>query len=160
MKTLFVLILLIALAAGGYWYLNNGHAPKAELQNAEDQITQRAHEVGDTVRDKLKDFSLSNPEIKDELERSGKVVRKKAEQVGAAIADATADARITATIKAKLVKDQALSALRISVNTTAGVVTLSGSAAGTDEIKQAMKLAYDTEGVREVVSTLQVKTTK
>jgi len=108
----------------------------------------------------MKDFSLSNPEIKDELERSGKVVRKKAEQVGAAIADATADARITATIKAKLVKDQALSALRISVNTTAGVVTLSGSAAGTDEIKEAMKLAYDTEGVREVISTLQVKATK
>ena len=84
-------------------------------------------------------------------------MRKKAEQVGAVLADATADARITATIKAKLVKDPTLSALAISVNTTGGVVTLSGSVAGPEEIKQAMKLALETEGVREAISTLQVK---
>ena len=105
-------------------------------------------------------FSLSGPQIREELERSGKVVRKKAQEVGEVIADATADARTTAAIKGKLVKDPNLSALRISVNTTQGVVTLSGTVASTDEISQAMKLALETDGVREAISTLQVKATK
>ena len=98
-------------------------------------------------RTSSKTFSLSPSDIKEELERTGKVVRKKAEGVGTVIADATADARITGTIKAKLVKNPNLSALRISVNTTDGVVTLSGSVSSPDEISQALKLALDTEGV-------------
>ena len=116
--------------------------------------------MGDTVKDKLKDFSLSTPEIKDELERTGRVVRKKAKEVGTVLADATADARITATIKAKLVKESSLSSLRISVNTTDGVVTLSGSVDSAEQVADAMKVALETEGVREAISTLQVKAAK
>ena len=50
-----------------------------------------------------------------------------------------------------------LSALSISVNTTAGVVTLSGFVNSTEDISKAMLLALETDGVREVISTLQVK---
>ena len=78
-------------------------------------------------------------------------------EAGHAIADATADARITAAIKAKLVASRDLSALNISVNTTAGVVTLSGHVSSPENISKAMLLAMETDGVREVISTLQVK---
>ncbi len=76
---------------------------------------------------------------------------------GHAIADATADARITAAIKGKLLASRDLSALNISVNTTAGVVTLSGFVSSSEDISKAILLAMETDGVREVVSTLQVK---
>ena len=78
-------------------------------------------------------------------------------EAGHAIADATADARTTATIKAKLVASRDLSALNISVNTTAGVVTFSGAVSSSEDISKAILLAMETDGVREVVSTLQVK---
>ena len=73
------------------------------------------------------------------------------------IADATADARMTAAIKGKLVATRDLSALSISVNTTGGVVTLSGTVPAPEDISKAMLLAMDTDGVTEVISTLQVK---
>ena len=50
-----------------------------------------------------------------------------------------------------------LSALNISVNTTEGVVTMSGTVQAPEDISKAMLLAMETDGVREVISTLQVK---
>jgi osmotically-inducible protein OsmY len=55
------------------------------------------------------------------------------------------------------VADPDVSALSISVNTTGGVVTLSGTASSSENIRKAMQLAYDTDGVNQVVSTIQVK---
>ena len=156
MRTLLVLVILIALGAGVYWYTRSERAGD-QLRQAENQAAQRADQVKTAIEDKFKGISLNTSDIKEELERTGKVVRKKAEQVGAAIADATADTRITATIKAKLVKDPDLSALRVAVNTTDGVVTLSGSVDSVEQIQQALKLALETDGVREAISTLQVK---
>ena len=63
-------------------------------------------------------------DIKEDLARGGQIVRRKAREAGQAIADATADARITTAIKGKLLANRDLSALSISVNTTGGVVTL------------------------------------
>jgi len=73
------------------------------------------------------------------------------------LADTTADARITAAIKAKLLGDHDLSAISISVNTTGGIVTLSGTVPTPAAISKAMLLAMETDGVQEVISTLQVK---
>jgi hypothetical protein len=95
--------------------------------------------------------------IKEELAKTGRVVREKARKAGEAIADATADARTTAVIKTKLLKASSLSALKIDVDTTDGLVTLSGTVSAHEEIAQAVKLALETEGVHKVVSTLQVK---
>jgi hyperosmotically inducible periplasmic protein len=156
MKTLLALIVVIAIGAGIYWYYNSGG--RGTLEQAETRTAERAREAGDALRDTFKDLNVD--EIKSELEKTGRVVRKKAQQVGAAVADATADTRITTAIKAKLVKDPHLSALRISVSTTDGVVTLSGSADSAEEISEAVKLALDTEGVREAISTIQIKASR
>ena len=93
----------------------------------------------------------------DERAKTGTVIRRKAQDAGKALADATADARITAAIKGKLVASKELSALDISVNTTSGTVTLSGTVTSTENISKAMALAMETDGVNQVISTLQVK---
>jgi osmotically-inducible protein OsmY len=100
---------------------------------------------------------LTGNDIKDELARSGKVVRRSAHDAGAAIADASADARITAKIKAKLIADRELSAWNISINTTDGHVTLAGTVSSPELIGKALLLALETDGVRDATSNLQVK---
>jgi osmotically-inducible protein OsmY len=113
--------------------------------------------VGNAAQDSLRVLHLRSDDIKDELARTGRVVRREAREAGQAIADATADARVTGTIKAKLLASRDLSARDISVNTTGGVVTLSGSVTSSENIGKAILLAMETDGVREVISTLQVK---
>lgn len=146
----FLIALVLGITLGGTtaWYFTKGRENK-HVRHAQDKLGE-----------KLAAWHLTGEDIKDELSRGGQVVRRQAKEIGTAIADATADGRITATIKAKLIKDPDLSALGISVNTTDGRVTLSGTAFSHANIGKAMGIALDTEGVREVVSTLQVKMAK
>jgi hypothetical protein len=117
----------------------------------------RSASPASTPQSKGQVLDLHSNDIKDELARTGLVVRRKAQAAGQAVADATADARITAAIKAKLLTSRDLSALSISVNTTASIVTLSGTVPSVDAVSKALQLAMDTDGVSQVISTLQVK---
>src|SRR5437879_9389715 len=102
-----------------------------------------------------------NRDLKKDLSNSTEAMQEKAKKVGAAISDAAANARITAAVKARLSTGLGLSALGdISVDTTDGLVTLSGSVSSREEINKAVKIAAETEGVRQVISTLQVKPAK
>ena len=94
---------------------------------------------------------------KDELRRTGRVVRRKTEQAARKVAEATEDARTTAAIEAQLAVDPRLSALEIDVDTTDGRVTLAGRADSPEDVARAIDLAFAHENVREVVSTLQVR---
>jgi hyperosmotically inducible protein len=106
-------------------------------------------------------MELRKPDVQGELSRYGVVIKEKAREAGNAIADATSDTRATAAIKAKLTTAVGASTLaNISVSTSDGVVTLSGTVDSNDEITKAVNVAYGTEGVRKVYSTLQVKGAK
>lgn len=154
MKTLLVLLVGAAIGIGAYIYFKQpGANPK--LDRAGDKIADGTEAVKDKWNEKVAD--LDTDHIRDELASTGKVIRKKAEQAGANLSDATADARITTQIKSKFAVEPNLSALKISVNTTDGVVTLAGTVSSHDYIQQAMKLALEVEGVAQVISTLQVK---
>lgn len=153
MKTLLVLIIGAAIGIGGYIFFRDMQR-KSPLDRATDKISESAENLKDKVNDKL---DLDTNEIKAELARTGKVIRKKAEQARNAITDAATDARITTEIKSKFAVESDLSALKISVNTTDGVVTLSGTVSSTEAIQKAMKIALAVDGVSQVVSTLQVK---
>jgi hypothetical protein len=156
MRAFIALVLGVAIGGAVVWYyLNNRGTP--HVRAAAENVGTAAKSARDTVQDELSRLNLRPDDIKAELARTGQVVRRKAEEAGHAIADATADARITAAIKTKLVGSRDLSALDISVNTTAGVVTLSGYVSSPDNIGKAVLLAMQTDGVREVISTLQVK---
>lgn len=155
MRNLVLLLFLVAvILVGAIWFYSNKN-PHA--RNAREELTSAASDTKQFVQDKLGTANLSAQDIRDEMSRVGKIVREKAQQAGTAISDKTADARITTEIKAKYVRDPNLSAMDISVSTTDGEVTLSGTATSPENIKKAIQLAMDTDGVRKVVSTLQVK---
>jgi hyperosmotically inducible protein len=68
-----------------------------------------------------------------------------------------ADSAITAKVKSKLVMDTETSALRINVDTSGSVVTLSGVAPSLAEKTQAEQIAKNTEGVIRVVNNIVVE---
>jgi osmotically-inducible protein OsmY len=156
MRILVALVVGIALGAAGLWLYSTKQG-QASVRAARDQVESAARSTRDAIQAKLLVLDLRTNDIKDELARGGQVVRRKAREAGQVIADATADARVTAAIKAKLVGSRDLSALSISVNTTSGIVTLSGTVHSPEDISKAMLVAMETDGVREVISTLQVK---
>jgi osmotically-inducible protein OsmY len=155
-RVLFALVIGIILGAVGLWYISN-HDTADRVQNAANQVENAAKSAGNTLQQKLRILDLRTNDFKDELARTGRIVRRKAGEAGKAIADATADARTTAAIKAKFLGDHDLSVLSISVNTTSGIVTLSGTVPTPEAISKAMLVAMETDGVQEVISTLQVK---
>lgn len=156
MKTFIVLVLGIILGAAAVWFYSTYHNDP-RMQSARQKIENAAKTTRDAAQEKLNSLHLRPEDIKDELARTGLIVRRAASDAGQAIADATADARVTGAIKAKLVASRDLSALNISVNTTAGVVTLSGFVTSPEDISKAVLLAMETDGVSKVISTLQVK---
>ena len=156
MKVFFALLLGVVIGAAVVWFYNTNQG-KSTMRSTGEQIESATKSARDTIQDKLKVLDLRPEQVGEDLARTGQVVRRKAREAGQAIADATADARVTAAIKAKFLADRELSALSISVNTTEGIVTLSGTVSSPENISKAMLLAMETEGVREVVSTLQVK---
>ncbi len=149
---------MVGLALGGaaVWYYGSNRS-KSQMESAANRVENAARSAGGAIEEKLKALDLRPQDVKDELARTGQVVRRKAREAGQAISDATADARITAAIKGKLITSPDLSVLSISVNTTGGIVTLSGTVPTTDAISKVMLLTMEVDGVKEVISTLQVK---
>jgi hyperosmotically inducible protein len=158
MKVFLIGWLVGALVGGlGVWYFLEGRE-KPAIRHAQDATAMAIERAADAAKVRLFAWHLTGDDIKNDLARTGKVVRRSACDAGAAIADATADARVTAKIKAKLVTDRELSARNISVNTTDGHVTLAGMVLSPELIGKVMLLALETDGVRDVTSNLQVKT--
>jgi len=67
------------------------------------------------------------------------------------------DAVITGTIKTKLAADQQVSASDINVDTTNGVVTLTGHVDSEEARNRALQLAKETSGVREVKNMISAR---
>jgi hyperosmotically inducible periplasmic protein len=70
----------------------------------------------------------------------------------------TTDAGITGLVKTKLAADGKVSASEINVDTTDGVVTLTGNVDSQEAKDQALKLAKETSGVRDVKDMIAVRT--
>lgn len=156
MKTLLIVIVLIGLGYGLAVWMSGRRA------EVEKKVEQTGAQVADGVKkatDAVKE-SLTGDKIRKELEETGKVVRQKASEFGDKVADATADTRATAAVKAHLASVIGVDGLKISVSTTAGRVTLSGAVENHDQLSQIIRAALEVQGVREVVSTIQVLSTK
>jgi hyperosmotically inducible periplasmic protein len=159
------LILGVILGAVGYWFLQKQAAAHPEAQQRyEDSAAQlrsnatvTAQNFSDAFRAKLDTLELHGDQIKNEMAQTGKVVRRKAQDIGDKVADAASDARAVTEIKAKYAKDSTLSAWDISVSCTQGQVTLSGTVPSADDIGKAVALALEADGVRDATSTLTVK---
>jgi osmotically-inducible protein OsmY len=68
------------------------------------------------------------------------------------------DAEITSAVKSKLLADSTVGGLKLDVDTEHGVVTLSGPVHSAAERAQALKLARDTKGVKNVKNNLKLET--
>src|SRR5262245_14246791 len=67
------------------------------------------------------------------------------------------DSTITTTVKSKLASNPDTSALRIDIDTSNGVVTLSGAVPTAAEKAEAERVSRNTDGVRQVVNNLTVE---
>jgi len=71
--------------------------------------------------------------------------------------DAIKDSVITTKIKAEMVKDPVVSAMRIKVDTDdKGVVSLSGTAKSQAEVDKAVSIAQNTKGVSSVQNNIKI----
>src|SRR5258706_1075848 len=122
MKILLGLIIGILIGAGVVWYYHTSDG-RTRMQSAGDQIESAGKSARDVIQEKLRVLDLRSNDIKDELAKTGQVIRRKSKEAGKAIADATADARITAAIKGKLLTNREPSVVGISLKTTNAVVT-------------------------------------
>ncbi len=89
---------------------------------------------------------------RDRADRPGTQARQAAQKVD----DYVSDAELTAKIKAKMALDDGVRAQTISVATTGGVVTLTGTVGSASEHDRAVRLARDTKGIKQVVDRLTV----
>lgn len=120
------------------------------------QAQQSASDARAALGKKLDDWNLTASEIKSDLEKTGRIVRKRTLSAGERVGGALDNARVGAVIKGKFIADKDLSALDIEVDADKGVVTLTGSVASAELVGRAIALALDTEGVTEVVSLVAV----
>ena len=159
------LVLGIILGAAGFWFIQNkaNEHPEAQqhyqqsMTDASAAASEAASNFSDAMKAKLETLNLQPGQIKDELVKTGQVIRRKAYDIGESAVDAASDARAMTEIKAKYAGDSTLSVWKISVSCNQGHVTLSGTVSSPDDIGKAVALALDAGGVRDVTSTLQVK---
>jgi hyperosmotically inducible periplasmic protein len=83
-------------------------------------------------------------------------VGAKAKEKAGEAGDVMSDAGITAAVKTKLLGDTKTPGLKIDVDTTNGVVTLTGEVANAAERTNAVKIAQETKGVKKVVNKLTI----
>jgi osmotically-inducible protein OsmY len=81
-----------------------------------------------------------------------------AQTSGTTMGEKVDDAKITATVKAKLVADKAQNLVKVNVDTREGVVHLQGTVPTDADRMAAERLAADTHGVRSVQNDLTVST--
>lgn len=120
---------------------NSGTLSKSELKK--EKIFHRKF----AAADKNHDGSLDQQEYTD---HRAQVEQKNVKRIAS-------DSVITSKVKAKLLGDEGLKSFKVSVETHQGVVLLSGFVATEAQIKDAEKIAAETEGVKSVKNSLVLK---
>lgn len=117
-------------------------AAKADAREAKADAKDKAHDMKADAKDKAHDMKT------DTKDKSADAM------------DATTDAAITTAVKTKLLADTAVGGLKIDVDTSNHVVTLTGAVHSAAEKAEALRLARTTKGVKSVVSKLTVEPKK
>lgn len=113
--------------------------------------------VGEKIDGAIANTEQAAQEAQQEMQAAAGDMKREGEQAAQAVADTAADATITTKVKAALAADDQLSALRIEVDTVAGVVSLTGPAPNAEAADRATVLAKAVEGVTAVQNKLVVE---
>jgi len=147
MKTVLAFCLGVILTAGVVWVMSNSETQR-HVKDFSNGLGEKVNEAGQGLKDAVEDVDVD--EAKRKIRDTGSQVADKTREV-------VSDASITAAIKAKLIASPDVSALSVDVDTTDGVVTLSGKLDSMDAVKEAVTIASTVDGVKQVLSTVQVE---
>jgi osmotically-inducible protein OsmY len=147
MRLIIGLLLGIIITVAAIWFFGRGadsRDARGTLGRAGEELREGAEDVVGRVREGI--GGIDSDGIRENMREGGR-----------RITDASADAVITGKVKARFATDSELSVWKIGVDTTDGRVTLSGTVSSQGQIDRAVELAGGVEGVRQVVSTLQIQ---
>jgi hyperosmotically inducible periplasmic protein len=141
-----ILLVIVVVAVGMFflgWNLNDGDAEVAETREAAGEAGAAVGTAGRTAAERGRE--------------AGAEIGERAGQAAAGAQRALADGSLTAKIKAKMGLDDTVKALNLDVDTVNGVVTVKGVVHSAAEKERALKLARETDGVKQVVDQLTVR---
>lgn len=127
-----------------------------EMKEAGKDVAQAGEKVGDAAVAAGEEVGKATEEATEEAAAAAKKAGENLEEGAEDAAEAAGDAAITSRVKARLLADPEVKGVTIDVDTSAGVVTLTGTAATRAQAAEAVKLARNAEGVKSVVDHIQV----
>lgn len=142
----------LALAACG----KKEETPGEKLDSAIAKTEQKAEEVKADVQAGANSAENSAAQAGDKIEAAADKAGEKIEGAADKVGTALDDAGITTAVNAELAKDKDLSALKINVDTSAGKVTLKGTAPSAAAKDHATALAQGVKGVTSVDNQLTI----
>lgn len=158
-----------AIAAAAAFMLTLGACSKSDdgktagqkLDGAIAATEQKAAEIKSDVKDAAiearVDSKTAMAEVKADVKEATANAKASGEKTAAALGEKMDDAAITASVKTSLAKDPDLSAIKISVETKNGAVTLIGPAPTVTAKDRATDIAKGVKGVTAVNNHLNVK---
>jgi osmotically-inducible protein OsmY len=156
-----VLGIILSAAAFGFVelkYLQPAAQSHLEAVKAQAAAAAAATTTPDAREVKLDMLELRDDQIRAELKKTNEIIRRKPRDIGETTTGPDSDNQSVGEIKAKYQADARLSPWGISVNCAHGHVTLIGTVGSVGDIGDAILVALSSGGVRDVTSTLQVKT--
>jgi len=145
---------LIAKVKSALLFHRSVHATSTEVDVKDGIVTLRGEASSNAQKELTTEYAKDVDGVKDvnnemTVSKSLKQKRTSAEKVD--------DASITAQVKMALLYHRSTSALKTSVETKRGVVTLHGKASNASELKLAGKFANDVNGVKSVRNLMSVE---
>jgi osmotically-inducible protein OsmY len=120
-----------------------------------DQIhVKEAAATGGLLDRTYEDAKQEGREAADKAREVGRDVSETVSGAAKKTGNAITDAAITTTVKSKFLADPSVKGLRIDVDTSNGVVTLTGTTSSRSEAERAIILARNTDGVVRVIDNL------
>jgi osmotically-inducible protein OsmY len=144
--------------------VNRAEATTGDLDRST-TLDERAEAAGESLADKTENAARATADKAEDLgqkvvDKTKELGREASDKTGNAArttGDVTSDAAVTSAVKTKLLADPMVKGLKIDVDTSNGVVTLSGDVSSKAEMDKATMIARNTSGVSRVVSNLHMK---
>lgn len=127
-----------------------------KIDSAVDKTERAAADARVDAEKALSSAKNSMEEGAAKTEAAARDAAQGAREAGSSAMDLAGDAAITAKVSAGLAQDSALSAIKIDVDTSNGVVTLTGPAPSQESKDRASTIAQGIKGVSSVVNNLTI----
>jgi hyperosmotically inducible protein len=139
MRLVFRTVIVVAIVAIGTYLLGYWSLDQIGLSSWQTATPAAGPVSTSTARDRVGQLEA----------QAGKATQK--------VGEFASDAGLTAKIKSKMALDDGVRSRAIEVSTTDGVVTLTGTVASAAERERAVRLARETNGIKQVVDHLSVR---